>query len=170
MNIDAYTLAQRFTGIKEIDGPMSNSQILSMLKLDTDWPEDDSVPWCSAFVNYIAWLLRLPRSKSLRARSWLEVGHPININDAKKGYDVVVIKRKESDPGPEVIKFAGHVGFFAGYEKYSYGMGKIYILGGNQSNSVTLNGYSYLRLLGIRRIYDEEPKFTMDNDNVIKMV
>jgi uncharacterized protein (TIGR02594 family) len=169
MNIDAYTMAQRFTGIKEVNGPVSNPQILSMLTLDNKWPEDDKVPWCSAFVNYVAWLLRLPRSKNLRARSWLEVGYPIDIKNAKKGYDVVIIKRKENDPGPEVIEFAGHVGFYAGYDGDEYGFGKIFILGGNQSNSVTLNGYSRLRLLGVRRIYDE-PTFTMDNDEFLRMV
>jgi len=64
-----YELAQRFVGLKEVSGNMANPQIMAMLQLDADWPRDDSVPWCSAFVNYIAWLMRLPRSKSLRARS-----------------------------------------------------------------------------------------------------
>jgi hypothetical protein len=47
MNITAFDLAQRFVGIKEIAGSVSNPQILAMLKLDDDWPKDDSVPWCS---------------------------------------------------------------------------------------------------------------------------
>ena len=34
MNIDAYTLAQRFIGIKEVNGPVANPMILSMLQLD----------------------------------------------------------------------------------------------------------------------------------------
>ena len=76
MDITAYDLASRFIGIKEVRGSVSNPQILSMLRLDSSWPKGDEVPWCSAFVNYPAWLLRLPRSKSLRARSWLEVGTP----------------------------------------------------------------------------------------------
>ena len=69
MNITAFELAQRFVGVKEIPGSESNPMVLSMLRLDQAWPEGDEVPWCSAFVNYIAWLLRLPRSKALNARS-----------------------------------------------------------------------------------------------------
>ena len=164
MNITAYQLAQRFIGIKEVDGPVSNPQILSMLKLDSKWPKDDAVPWCSAFVNYIAWLLRLPRSKSLRARSWLEVGEPIDLENAKLAFDVVIIKRKVDDPGPEVIKYQGHVGFFGGSDGWN-----IHILGGNQSNSVTLNQYDANRLLGIRRLYSP-PSFSMKNDGFVRMV
>ena len=165
MNITALELAQRFIGIKEVNGSVDNPQILSMLRLDNSWPDHDEVAWCSAFVNYVAWLLRLPRSKSLAARSWLEVGTPIDIEEAKPGFDVVIIKRKASDPGPEVIKFQGHVALFSAYK----GDGRIWMLGGNQSNSVTLNSYDYGRLLGVRRLYTE-PVFSMKNDDVIRMV
>lgn len=71
IGINAYDLAQRFNGMNELPGTLDNPQILAMLRLDTNVPEHDEVAWCSAFVNYIAWLLRLPRSKSLMARSWL---------------------------------------------------------------------------------------------------
>jgi uncharacterized protein (TIGR02594 family) len=148
MNITAYDLAQRFVGIKEVPGQVSNPAILAMLKLDQKWPEDDSVPWCSAFVNYIAWLLRLPRSKSLRARSWLQVGLPIKGNDANPARDVVILQRgKGKQPGPEVIKAPGHVGFFAGWEADF-----VLILGGNQADTVNIASYSLERILGIRRL------------------
>lgn len=67
MNITAFDLAQRFIGIKEVPGSTSNPQVLAFLRLDNAWPDGDDVAWCSAFVNYIAWLLRLPRSKIGRA-------------------------------------------------------------------------------------------------------
>ena len=67
IELTAFDMAQRFVGISDVSGPTSNSHILAMLHLDEKWPENDEVPWCSAFVNYVAWLLRLPRSKSLRA-------------------------------------------------------------------------------------------------------
>jgi len=148
VEISAYDLAQRFTGIKEVDGTTSNPQILAMLRLDDTWPEDDSVPWCSAFTNYIAWLLRLPRSKSLRARSWLLVGEVIDLDYAEPGFDVVIFKRGSgSQPGPDVIKAPGHVGFYAGVEG-----SKILVLGGNQGNSVSISRYSKSSLLGVRRL------------------
>jgi len=153
MQITAYELAQRFIGIKEINGSMDNPQIMSMLRLDNSWPEHDEVAWCSAFVNYIAWLLRLPRSKSLAARSWLTVGEPISLEEAIPGYDVVIIKRKANDPGREVLQYQGHVGFFAGGFKIQGS--DIHILGGNQNNTVNVTPYGWDRLLGVRRLYRE---------------
>ena len=88
-----------------------------VLKLDDEWPDGDEVPWCSAFMNYICWLLRLPRSKSLRARSWLSVGTPIDISDARPGFDVVILKRGIGrQPGPDNLTATGHVALFAGLE------------------------------------------------------
>ena len=148
MNITAYDLAQRFVGTAEVPGTPSNPQVLAMLKLDQSWPEGDDVPWCSAFVNYVAWLLRLPRSKSLRARSWLLVGTPIDIQDALPGFDVVIFQRGGGrQPGPEVIDAQGHVAFFAGIE------GKdVLVLGGNQGDSVSISRYPASRVLGVRRL------------------
>ncbi len=148
LRLTAYDLAQRFVGIKEVPGKQSDPRILSMLRLDQKWPEDDKVPWCSAFTNYIAWLLRLPRSKNLRARSWLLVGYPVSLQSAEIGFDVVILKRGVGEqPGPEVIDASGHVGFFAGIEGNS-----VIILGGNQSDSVSLSHYPISRILGIRKL------------------
>lgn len=148
IELTAFDLAQRFAGIKEVAGSASNPQILTMLRLDMAWPEGDEVPWCSAFVNYIAWLLRLPRSKDLRARSWLLVGRPISLEDAEAAFDVVILKRGGGNqPGPEVIDAKGHVGLYAGRES-----NKILILGGNQSDSVSIERYNSSRLLGVRRL------------------
>lgn len=148
MNITAFDIAQVFTGEKEMAGGLDNPLILAMLKTDNDWPQDDEVPWCSAFVNFVAKLLRLPRSKSLRARSWLEIGKGIPLNEAKPGFDVVVLSRgKGEQPGPEVIDAPGHVGFYAGqFGEF------IEILGGNQSDTVKVSRYPASRLLGVRRL------------------
>jgi uncharacterized protein (TIGR02594 family) len=151
MEVSAFGLAQRFIGIKEVRGKIDNPQIVAMLRLDAEWPEGDEVPWCSAFVNYIAWLLRLPRSKSLRARSWLEIGLPIEFqNEMKVGFEVVILQRgKGEQPGREVIKAPGHVGFFAGLAEPD----GIYILGGNQRNTVSIKNYPMEKVLGVRRLY-----------------
>ena len=39
IEITAFDLAQRFVGVKEVDGPTSNPQVLAMLNLDEDWPK-----------------------------------------------------------------------------------------------------------------------------------
>lgn len=149
MQITALEIAQRFVGLTEVDGPTSNPQVLAMLHLDASWVEDDETPWCSAFTNYVAWLLRLPRSKSLAARSWLAVGTPIPVHSAQPGFDVVILKRGSgTQPGPEVLRAPGHVGFYTGQES-----GHVWLLGGNQSNQVTNAPFSEERVLGVRRLF-----------------
>jgi uncharacterized protein (TIGR02594 family) len=108
----------------------------------------DEVAWCSSFVNRLAWLLRLPRSKSAAARSWLSVGVPITLTDAKPGYDVVILQRGGGEqPGPEVLAAPGHVGLFAGWQQSG-----VLVLGGNQSDGVTIAHFPAARVLGIRRL------------------
>lgn len=147
LEITPYKLAERFIGIKEVAGSIANPQILAMLKLDGNWPHDDSVPWCSGFINYIAWLLGLHRTKSLMARSWL-AEKIITQSEAKIGFDLVILKRSGANqPGPEILNAPGHAGFFAGFvENY------VRILGGNQNNSVNISKFSRSRILGIRRL------------------
>lgn len=147
MNVTAYEIAQRFVGIKEVAGSKHNPFVMSFLTLDQSWPDSDEVPWCSGFANYVAWLLRLPRSKSLAARSWLTVGSSIQLNDARVGFDIVVLTRAGAPQDPEVLDAPGHVGFFGGIEG-----DKVLVLGGNQGNSVSLQRFKVTDILGIRRL------------------
>lgn len=144
MTITLYDIAQRFVGMREVEGKVSNPAILAMLQLDNDWPKDDEVAWCSAALNYWAWLLRLPRSKSLMAKSWLGVGRPVHLVDARAGFDVAVLWRGERDGT------AGHVALFAGLDRTD-----ILLLGGNQGNSVNVSPFPQERILGIRRLLEE---------------
>ncbi len=141
MDVTAVSLARRFVGLKEIPGHASNPLVLAMLKLDTSWIEDDETPWCSAFVNAIAWLLDLPRSRSLAARSWLAIGTPIRLEDARKGFDVVVLSRG-ANPA------AGHVGFYV-----SHSPSTVSLLTGNQGDSVSVATFDRARIVGVRRLY-----------------
>jgi uncharacterized protein (TIGR02594 family) len=148
IQISAFKLAQRFIGVKEIQGTSSNPLILAMLKLDDPWPQDDEVAWCSAFMNFVCWLLSLPRSKKLNARSWLAIGTPIQLDQAVTDCDVVIIKRgEEPQPGPEILDAAGHVGLFAGIQGDS-----VLLLAGNQGNAVSIAAFPADRILGIRRL------------------
>lgn len=144
----AHQFAQRYIGLTEVAGISSNAQILEMLQLDEKWPKDDEVPWCSAFLNFVAWHLNLPRSKSLKARSWLTVGEEVNLESAKVGNDIVILSRGSGiQPGPAILNASGHVGLFSGMA------GDILLLlGGNQNNQVSIAPYPISRLLGIRRL------------------
>lgn len=148
MIVTAHSVARRFLGVEEVEGMTSNPLVLAMLRLDADWPKDDATPWCSAFVNFIAWLLDLPRSKSLTARSWLPIGSPVAIEEAAPGFDVVVLKRGGGNqPGPEVLDAPGHVGFLAGEAGLD-----VLVLGGNQGNAVTVARFPRSQVIGIRRL------------------
>jgi len=148
LEVTPWTMAMRFLGLTEVAGSVDNPTVMAMLTLDNEWPQNDETPWCSAFVNYICWLLYLPRTSSLMARSWLELPTEVALADAESGWDVVILKRGTGDqPGPEVTRAPGHVGFYGGLEG-----DKIKVLGGNQGNAVSVSEYPVSRLLGIRRI------------------
>ena len=140
IKISAFQAASRFIGVAETKGALDNPQILAMLKLDGAWPEHDEVPWCSAFCNYICWLLGLPRSGSLAARSWLTVGEAIELHEAIADSDIVVLSR---DGG-------GHVGFFS-----SCTATEVELLGGNQGDKVCLARFPIDRIIGVRRLQSD---------------
>lgn len=152
VELTAFEMAQRFVGLKEAPGIASNPQVLAMLRLDGAWPEGDHVPWCGAFANYVCWLLRLVRSKSLAARSWLAVGKMTDLRSAVVGFDVVILRRGSGNqPGPEVLDAPGHVGFFAGYDAVR---GVVYVLGGNQGDAVSIAPFPERDVLGVRRLWE----------------
>lgn len=147
--ITALDLAERFVGMREVPGSLHNPAVLAMLRLDQSWPQADEVPWCGAFANWIAWLLELPRSRDLRARSWLRVGDEIKLTQARAGFDVVIFKRgKAPQPGPDVIAAPGHVAFFE-----RAGGGRVHVIGGNQGDAVTRAAFPIGDVLGVRRLH-----------------
>lgn len=151
--VTAYEHAQRYVGIiLERPGGLDHPLIQWWLSLcSLGMAAHDETPWCSAFCNGIAWDLRLPRSKSAAARSWLLVGQPVTIEDGKALDDVVILTRGAGEqPGPLVTSGApGHVGFFGGYD---YHLDVVHVLGGNQSNGITVMPFKRSRVLGVRRL------------------
>jgi uncharacterized protein (TIGR02594 family) len=144
----AFDLAQRYVDIVlEVPGNKDHPLIqwwLSLCGLPTT--THDEIPWCSAFCSGIAWQLRLPRSKSLAARSWLGVGQPIQLKDARPANDVVVLNRAGGSPNPDTSG-PGHVGFYAGQEGQF-----VLLLGGNQGDKVSVARFAADSILGIRRL------------------
>jgi len=149
MIMTLFELAQRLVGeIQERPGSADHPFIVWCHESTTMGAAADEVPWCSSFVNRLAWLLRLPRSKSAAARSWLTVGTPvIDLHDARAAYDIVVLQRGTSET-------QGHVGVFMGIMPMASSVPLIQVIGGNQSNGVTVEHYPVTRLLGIRRLRD----------------
>lgn len=147
MNVTAYALAERYVGIHEVAGSQHHPLIqLGFWLCTTDgygYETPDEIAWCSAGLQIPFWQLDLPRSKSARARSWLLVGLSIALDQARPGYDVVVLSRG-ADPN------AGHVGLYSGHEGRT-----VTLLGGNQADSWCLATFPRDRVVGVQRIYEE---------------
>lgn len=128
-------------GVKEISGSGHNRRIIDYAQESGfEWVNDDETPWCSIFLNWCAKQAGLKRSKMANARSWLLIGD--KVLDPEPG-DVVVFWRTSPQ------SWQGHVGIFMGF---SYDLERIYCLGGNQGNQVSITAYSQEKFLGFRRL------------------
>jgi uncharacterized protein (TIGR02594 family) len=134
------TIARSYVGTQELKGSADNPKIMEMYRtVGHDWVEHDEVAWCAAFVGNCLEKAGLPSTRKLNARSYLTWGEKVaGLEQAKEG-DVVVFTRGSSAA-------QGHVAFFL----KATGQ-QIEVLGGNQSDGVTIARYAKSRLLGIRR-------------------
>lgn len=142
----AYKLARKQIGTREIPGSKHNSKIVGWFKaVGHAWVKDDETAWCAAFVGAMLKEAGMPHTGKLNARSYLEWGEEVPLDQAKEG-DLVVFWRGKKNG------WQGHVGFFVRAEGNS-----IVVLGGNQANAVNEKKYAVSRLLGVRRMKVEEP-------------
>lgn len=131
-----FTLAERQIGTYEIEGTEHNPKIIGWHQYTTLKAEEDEIPWCSSFVCAMIEQSGLQSTKSAAARSWLGWGK--FIKTPRIGC-VVVLKRG-------LKPWQGHVGFYAGSEIDDV----IWVLGGNQSNSVNIQAYDLRDKLSYR--------------------
>ena len=139
-------------GTEEIKGQEHNPEVLKYAK-DTKIKgiTSDEIPWCSNFVNWVAFKSGLQYSGKPNARSWLNIGKKVS---SPEPGDVVVFWRES----PESWK--GHVGIFLGV---SPDRKRIYCLGGNQGNRVSVSAYrintvlSYQRLAPVSKLTIPDP-------------
>lgn len=128
-------------GQKEIKGDKHNNTIVNYAhESGFKWVNDDETPWCSIFINWCAKKAELKGSGKANARSWLLVG--LAVSNPEPG-DIVVFWRGSID------SWQGHVGIFLGFSQNGK---RIYCLGGNQGNQVSISAYSIDTLLGFRRL------------------
>ena len=139
MTNPAYKLAEADVGTLEL-AKGDNPKILKYFAdVGHSWVKHDETAWCAAFVGAMLKRAGMPHTGKLNARSYLDWGNAIALEDAREG-DIVVFWRGSRD-GAE-----GHVGFYAGQ------IGDmILVLGGNQKNQVRFDTYPKDRLLGVRR-------------------
>ena len=133
-------------GQKEIEGAEDNPVIVNYAKESNfGWVDDDETPWCSIFLNWCAAKAGLEKSSKANARSWLLVGD--KTENPEPG-DIVVLWRGAVD------SWEGHVGILFGFSKDSK---RVYILGGNQGNQVSIAGFPTEQVLGYRRLRPDNP-------------
>lgn len=131
-------------GIAEVRGLQHNPEILKYFRQSGfEYINDDETPWCSAFVNWVAFMTDHERTEKLNARSWLDIGKVIQEEEPLIG-DVVIFWR-----GADPNGWQGHVAFYIGENETHY-----FVLGGNQSNMVCIKPYPKTKLLGFRRLTD----------------
>ncbi len=128
--------AKRDVGLKEIVGKRHEKKVVKMFAdVGHSWVKDDETAWCAAFVGSCLERAGIKSTKALNARSYLKWGKML----AKPTPGCIVIFKRGSST------WQGHVAFYVSETKTA-----VQVLGGNQSNSVSIANYSKAKLLGYR--------------------
>lgn len=139
-NIKVLLEALKHIGIREFSGKHSSSPtILFWLRQLIPYAKEDEINWCSAFAaNVVKTALQLEHIPvDASARSWLRYGYP---TDKPEMGDMVIFWRNS----PE--SWEGHIAIYI-RENSRY----VWVLGGNQSNAVSIAPYEKSRVLGYRK-------------------
>lgn len=128
-------LREMDTGVDEVVGSSHNPRIIEYHQTTTLRSTDDETPWCSSFVNWCIEQTGAKGTRSAAARSWLNWG--VQLDDPRRGS--VVVFRRGTNPR------AGHVAFH-----WETGTDRLFVLGGNQDNQVSIKSYPRADLLGLR--------------------
>jgi len=129
-------LAWEDLGVAETPGPQHTERVLAYYA-DVGHAQitDDETAWCAAFLGSCLERAGIASARSLLARSYLEWGEPA---PSPRPGTVAVLSRG-NDPT------LGHVGFIVGSTATD-----IILLGGNQSDAVTVEVFPRARLLALR--------------------
>ncbi len=134
--------ARKHVGLREIYGRKHNPQILRWWALIRAPFTDDETPWCAAYVGGVLESCGIKSSRSASARSFEKWGKRL----IKPGHGAVAVFWRGSRSS-----YSGHVGFYVGKDQH----GNIMVLGGNQSDKVSIAPISPARLIGYRWPIDE---------------
>jgi uncharacterized protein (TIGR02594 family) len=125
---DWLRVARDELGEKEVPGTGSNPRIVEYHGWTGGGPQPDGVPWCGAFVAFcLGQAGMVAKGKgSARAADWLSFGDAL---PAPRPGCIVVLR-------PQAPGASGHVGFWVKEDA-----GFIHLLGGNQSDAVTVQRF-----------------------------
>lgn len=140
-----HEIAQGEEGTKEVPGSGNNPRIVEYHATTKLKATQDSVPWCSSFVNWCVEQAGYKGTDSAAARSWQ--GWGMECGEFRPNGSIVVMKRKGG----------GHVGFKVGEDAFY-----VYVLGGNQSDEVNVRKFAHTQVLSYRL-----PAELSDEDDVV---
>lgn len=124
-------------GQREIAGAASNPRIASFIRrVGHPSLARDETAWCAAFVGACLEGAGLASTRSLMARSYMKWGEPASRDEPGS---VAILSRGSNSA-------LGHVGFLIGHTERH-----LILLGGNQSDAVTVEAFDRNRLLALRR-------------------
>lgn len=116
----------------------NNSALRDWFWRSVAWINPAEIAWCGAFVE-TCHRMASPRTETvenpLGARQWMKFG-----KEANPGFGATLVFWRGKRNG-----WQGHVGFYHGEDATHY-----HVLGGNQSNAVTVTRIAKTRLLGSR--------------------
>jgi uncharacterized protein (TIGR02594 family) len=128
-------------GIEEIPRENDNPQIIKYAsETNIVGITNDEIAWCSSFVNWCAKQAGLQYSGKPNARSWLNVG--LKTTHPEPG-DVAVFWREDPQ------SWEGHVALFLGF---SDDLARVFVIGGNQGNRVSVSAYRKEKVLSFQRL------------------
>jgi uncharacterized protein (TIGR02594 family) len=130
-------------GVKERVGAADNPRIIEYHKTTRLRATSDSVPWCSSFVNWCLKQAGYLGTRSAAAASFRTWGVRCEL---KPGAIVVFGKADPDAVG------TGHVGFVDHFDD-----DWVWVLGGNQSNSVNIAKRPLSRVVAVRWPTGKEP-------------
>lgn len=133
-------LARAELGVRELPGTPDNPRIIKYwndAKLASVADGQDEVPWCAAFVGAMLARSQIPHSGKANARSYEAWGR--KLNSPVLGCVVVFSRPPHS--------WQGHVAFYLGSNPRA---GLVQVLGGNQSDAVSIASFHMDRVVAWR--------------------
>lgn len=129
-------IARRELGVHETSGARHTARILEYHAATRLRAQSDEVPWCAAFVCWCLETAGVRSTRSARAADFALYGQPCDLKDGA----IVVFGKTDPDAGG-----SGHAAFCVGLEP-----GHVLVLGGNQSNAVSIAKRPAARVVAVR--------------------